>query len=188
MTSDSSIDGYIRALKEGCRCVEVTPWYTNMIHLIANMIFSPSWQTNLATWYSHQHDTSTNILLSPTWWCRCFWRKMITWSFKTWPKLTRLSCSMHMFYVMNVHTEKDKQLSYVESIKIDWVRSNNNQAIRRAFCSNLLWKGSGKNLDQPFWLCLYFILQSLLLQTSWFWHLTSIFGTLWFVANAMNTF
>ena len=23
MTSDSSIDGYIRALKEGCRCVEV---------------------------------------------------------------------------------------------------------------------------------------------------------------------
>ena len=39
---------------------------------------------------------------------------------------------------MNVHTEKDKQLSYVESIKIDWVRSNNNQAIRGAFCSNLL--------------------------------------------------
>ena len=35
-----------------------------------------------------------------------------------------------------VHT-LDKRLSYVESIKIDWVCSNNQQALRRAICCDV---------------------------------------------------
>ena len=36
VTSDSSIDGYIRALKDGCRCVEVNiiiKWSYNVFHI-----------------------------------------------------------------------------------------------------------------------------------------------------------
>ena len=38
-----------------------------------------------------------------------------------------------------VHT-LDKRLSYVESIKIDWVCSKNKQALRRAFCFGIFSK------------------------------------------------
>ena len=38
-----------------------------------------------------------------------------------------------------VHT-LDKRLSYVESIKIDWVCSNSKQALRRAICCDVFSK------------------------------------------------
>ena len=136
MTSDSSIDGYIRALKEGCRCVEVIHQHHTSTHII------------------HRWDTLTNKIHQPTWWRRwSFLIKVITWSFKSWLKLgfdQILHCyDIHMFYVMQVQTEKDKQLSYVESIKIDWVCStNNNKGIRRAFCSVLHWKIQAKTFPR----------------------------------------
>ena len=45
VTSDSSIDGYIRALKEGCRCVEVIHHHVEVVHHHVEVL--------------HHHDTST---------------------------------------------------------------------------------------------------------------------------------